>query len=208
MRHDRGPVHGCSRVPRAESVPVPALSLLPLAESGCEPRWRSPLPADSAEGKAALPHRKRHAQRRRALPKLVRKQIRKIHLPPAFPAPQIPWSIPWGERFLGCRAPGPAARGNNQRSYERNLSRSVPVAQSQKRIRAHEAEKSVLRSQSGAQTEQRVQRVIGRCRRSWSVNQRNLKARLARNGQPGHCHAILKAGGRALRFERLRPHRS
>ena len=84
----------------------------------------------------------------------------------------------------------------------------MPAAQAEEGIRAHQAKESAIRRQLGAQVEQRLQRD------SWA-RRRGLGASASEIANPGSpamarrvmASAVIKAGGRAMRLERLRADR-
>ena len=109
------------------------------------------------------------------------------------------------------RLTGP--RGDDERRRVGNLRGAMPVTQSEKGVRAHQAIKRCLRLEFRAQAVECFEGVIRRfLRRSsawvfWRIGKRNRKPRLAFDGQPGHRQPVFKACRRSLGLERLRADR-
>jgi hypothetical protein len=106
-------------------------------------------------------------------------------------------------------------RGDNQRRDKRKLRGTVPAAQPEERVRAHQAEKRATGRESSAQALERVDGVVRGVTRCGitivagfrRVGKRSLKARLACNRQPSHRHAVFKGRDGTLWLERLHAHR-
>jgi hypothetical protein len=83
----------------------------------------------------------------------------------------------------------------------------MPPTETQKRVRAHQAEQDSPRREFDAQMEKRIERVVRGSGRTGRVGQRNCEPWFISDCQPGHGQSVFKAGGRPLRLERLRAHR-
>lgn len=82
----------------------------------------------------------------------------------------------------------------------------MPAPQTEKRICTHKTIQNPASGEFRAQVKQGIQRVVGRGRGFGRVDERNFEARDAFNCEMDHLRAVLKAGRRSLRFERLCAH--
>src|SRR5580692_5515982 len=80
----------------------------------------------------------------------------------------------------------------------------MPLSKPKKRVGAHQAKKRGVRPEFGAQTEQRVDGVVGSARGFGRIGQRDGEAGFIGYGETCQLNAVFEAGRRSIHFERLR----
>lgn len=93
--------------------------------------------------------------------------------------------------------------GNDEIAGHQKVGGAIPFADRQKRVGAHQEEDSVVIGEGSAQGTQRVDGVVGAAIGAGRVNEGELEARLALDGEAGHGHAVGEAGLGAVALERL-----
>src|ERR1700691_5579460 len=79
----------------------------------------------------------------------------------------------------------------------------MPMAQSEKRVGAHEAKQDAVRRELRSQGEQGLQGEVGDSEGLGRVSQGDRETWFAGDGQPGHGQPVFKAGGGSIELERL-----
>ncbi len=102
--------------------------------------------------------------------------------------------------------PLPRSRRNDQWSYESKLCAPMPAAKSDQRVGPHQCKES-CRRKLFPQARERVDGVIGRSARVWSIGKGDGKLRKTLDGQLSHGHAIFKTGCRTRRLKWLNTYR-